>query len=205
MSGELDKQIAAISVAPRVSEADVLAAIADTRFFTASEGVQGSYEGGLDPAEYPSIPLGLFTICIITLKNGFVCMGHSACAAPENYNKEMGEKIALRNATSEAWGHMGYALRDKLFNEQDMISSSLVQKSDPDMTGYIGTKYIHAKPMNRLEYNDLRGWVVPADENPADEGYMVEYTDKLDGQVKGYDGYISWSPKDVFERAYKAV
>lgn len=72
------------------------------------------------------------------------------------------------------------------------------------MQKYIGTKTINAKPMTRQEYNDLRGWTVPADENPADEGYLVEYTDGGQANHPDYDGYISWSPKEVFERAYQA-
>ena len=71
------------------------------------------------------------------------------------------------------------------------------------MNRYIGTKAINAKPMSRQAYNDLRGWVVPADENPADDGYLVEYIDGGQANHPDYEGYISWSPKDVFERAYR--
>ena len=71
------------------------------------------------------------------------------------------------------------------------------------MQTYIGTKIIRAKPMNRLEYNQLRDWTVPADENPADAGYLVEYLDGGKSNVPGFEGYVSWSPKDVFERAYR--
>lgn len=60
------------------------------------------------------------------------------------------------------------------------------------MEKYIGTKQIEAEPMTRGEYNEYRGWNIPADENPADEGYLVKYT----------DGYISWSPKKQFEDVY---
>jgi len=67
---------------------------------------------------------------------------------------------------------------------------------------YIGVKLINAKPMNRLAYNQLRGWEVPADENPDDEGFLVEYLDGGKPNHKDFEGYISWSPKDVFERAY---
>lgn len=49
------------------------------------------------------------------------------------------------------------------------------------MKQYIGTKIIKAKPMTRGEYNKLREWEIPENENPADEGYLVEYS----------DGYIS--------------
>lgn len=72
------------------------------------------------------------------------------------------------------------------------------------MQKYIGTKAINAKPMTRGEYNKLRKWEVPADENPNDEGYLVEYTDSPNPNVKGFNGYVSWSPKDVFERTYQA-
>lgn len=71
------------------------------------------------------------------------------------------------------------------------------------MKRFIGTKIVNAKPMSRLKYNQLRGWNVPADENPADEGYLVEYQDGGRANVDGYAGYISWSPKDVFEGSYR--
>lgn len=62
-----------------------------------------------------------------------------------------------------------------------------------NMKQFIGTKIIKAKPMSRFEYNSFRGWPIPNDENPADEGYLVEYS----------DGYISWSPKKQFDEAYR--
>lgn len=71
------------------------------------------------------------------------------------------------------------------------------------MKSYIGTKRIMAQPMNRKDYNDYRGWEVPADENPLDEGFLVEYPDGGTANHPAHAGYISWSPKDVFERAYR--
>jgi hypothetical protein len=70
------------------------------------------------------------------------------------------------------------------------------------MKQYIGVKVINAKPMTRLEYNCFRGWDVPADENPDDEGFLVEYTDGGKANTKEFEGYVSWSPKEVFEKAY---
>lgn len=67
---------------------------------------------------------------------------------------------------------------------------------------YTGTKQVKAKPMNRADYNTLRGWQLPADEEGTDEGYLVEYVDGGKANVEGYTGYISWSPKSVFEMAY---
>lgn len=72
------------------------------------------------------------------------------------------------------------------------------------MKRYIGTKQINAKPMTRQEYNDFRGWEIPTDENGDDEGYLVEYLDGGKPNTTEYAGYVSWSPKDVFEGAYQA-
>lgn len=61
------------------------------------------------------------------------------------------------------------------------------------MKEFIGTKIVEAEPMNRGEYNTYRGWQIPKDENPADEGYHIRYP----------DGYESWCPKKQFDEAYR--
>ena len=71
------------------------------------------------------------------------------------------------------------------------------------MVSYIGTKNILAKPITKDEYNIYRGWELPADENGSDEGFLVEYTDGGQSNHPDHKGYISWSPKDVFDRAYR--
>ena len=71
------------------------------------------------------------------------------------------------------------------------------------MTLYIGTKLIRAQAMSRAEYNAYRGWTVPADENGEDAGYLVEYLDGGQSNHPNHVGYISWSPADVFDRAYR--
>ena len=68
------------------------------------------------------------------------------------------------------------------------------------MKTYICSKIIKAKPMNRKEYCDYRGWEMPEDENGDDEGYLVEYAGK--SNHKNHAGYISWSPVTVFESVY---
>lgn len=73
------------------------------------------------------------------------------------------------------------------------------------MNTYIGVKVINAKPMTRQEYNDLRGWQIPADENGADEGFLVEYQDGGKANHPDFAGYISWSPADVFEKSYRTI
>lgn len=63
------------------------------------------------------------------------------------------------------------------------------------MKKYIGVKLIEAEPMNLGDYNKKRGWPIPDDENPLREGYLVKYS----------DDYISWSPKEIFEEAYRTT
>ena len=63
------------------------------------------------------------------------------------------------------------------------------------MKKYIGCKLIEAKPMTRGDYNKYRGWIIPENENPDDNGYLVKYP----------DGYVSWSPKQIFDSAYLKV
>lgn len=68
---------------------------------------------------------------------------------------------------------------------------------------HIGTKVVDAVPMTRGEYNAYRGWEMPEDEDPTDPGYLVEYLDGGQPNHPKHTGYISWSPWDVFERAYR--
>ncbi len=73
------------------------------------------------------------------------------------------------------------------------------------MQKFIGTKRINAKPMNRLDYNKFRGWELPADEDGSDDGYLVEYLDGGKPNTTDYSGYVSWSPKEQFDNAYRPI
>jgi hypothetical protein len=72
------------------------------------------------------------------------------------------------------------------------------------MHTYLGTKLVKAEQMTRFEYNNYRGWNVPVDEDD-EEGYLVEYLDGGKPNHGSHAGYISWSPKDVFEYSYTPV
>ncbi|MEE9223068.1 MAG: hypothetical protein V3V40_06385 [Nitrosomonadaceae bacterium] len=73
------------------------------------------------------------------------------------------------------------------------------------MKTYTGTKTLDAKPMSLGDYNDYQGWTIPEDQDPKTEGYLVEYHDGGKANHPDHEGYISWSPKDVFERTYNEV
>lgn len=92
---------------PRVTPQHIEDQIAEEYWFTAASALRGS------PAE-SSQPLKLLTICILVLRNGFTVTGESACASPENFNAELGRRIARDNAKQKIWSLEGYQLRTKL-------------------------------------------------------------------------------------------
>ena len=69
----------------------------------------------------PVLPaLGLLTFCVLVLKNGFTVTGESACASPENFDAEIGRKIARQNAVQKIWPLMGYELKQRLHNSEKL-------------------------------------------------------------------------------------
>ena len=63
---------------------------------------------------YYVFPGTMLTVCCLTLRNGFTVIGESACASPENFNVEIGRKIARDNARQKIWALEGYLLRTNL-------------------------------------------------------------------------------------------
>lgn len=99
--------------APRITPDDVLAAIAQTHYFTAADGVRGAaIADGVDDGSTP--PLQLLTFCVLVLRNGFTVTGESACASPENFDAEIGRKIARQNAEQKIWLLEGYLLKQRI-------------------------------------------------------------------------------------------
>ena len=103
--------------APRITPADIEANIAEEHYFTAQDGVRGNSGQGDKIHEWVS-PVGqslsLLTFCVLVMRNGFTVTGESACASPENFDAEIGKKIARANAVQKIWPLMGYALKQKL-------------------------------------------------------------------------------------------
>lgn len=114
--------------APRITPADLQANIASEHYFTAGEGVIGAFAAGElrkntgdatvpSGAAHPDLlkpSLNLLTFCVLVLRNGFTVTGESACASPENFNAEIGRKIARDSAVQKVWPLMGYALKQQL-------------------------------------------------------------------------------------------
>ena len=120
---DLEKEIQAKGLtAPRITPADIEANIASEHYFTAWEGAQLAYWGDSDPEDpkpeegepAKDGPLSLLTFCVLVLRNGFTVTGEIACVSPENFDAEVGRKIARQNAVQKIWPLMGYELRSQL-------------------------------------------------------------------------------------------
>ena len=118
--------------APRVTPADIEANIASEHYFTAGDGVIGAFAAGefgshsgdavtlrrdIASTEMLRRSLNMLTFCVLVLRNGFTVTGESACASPENFDAEIGRKIARQNAVAKVWPLMGYALKNELSKE----------------------------------------------------------------------------------------
>lgn len=108
--------------APRLTPDYIDAVILSEHYFTAAQGDAKELEdgafvnGSLNGAAMRPVPkaLELLTFCVLVLKNGFTVTGESACASPENFDAEIGRKIAYENARNKIWQLEGYLLKDKL-------------------------------------------------------------------------------------------
>lgn len=125
-------------VAPRVTLADVEAHIVGEHYFTAIDGVDGrglANARALEPTKTVALcplrddpgalsttlaPLSLLTFCVLVLRNDFTVTGESACASAENFDAEIGCKVARANAVQKVWPLLGYALRDELFSNSNL-------------------------------------------------------------------------------------
>ena len=101
--------------APRVTPEGVEANIVGEYYFTAGEGAAAAiYAKCLSEIDELPDVLDLLTLCVLVLKNGFTVVGHSACASPENFDAEIGRKVARKHAVDQVWPLMGYALKEQL-------------------------------------------------------------------------------------------
>lgn len=117
--------------AARVTPADIEANIDSEHYFTAREGVIGSRyaysdendvcsDGKRVAEEDSHQSMYLLTFCVLVLRNGFTVTGESACASPKNFDAEIGRKIARQNAVQKIWPLMGYELRTKLMENNNV-------------------------------------------------------------------------------------
>lgn len=107
---------AKVLTAPRITPADLQSNISGEYYFTAGNGVQAAFhsQDELTRLTGAHSQLDQLTFCVLVLRNGFTVTGESACASPENFDAEIGRKIARQNAEQKIWPLMGYALKQRL-------------------------------------------------------------------------------------------
>ncbi len=71
-------------------------------------------DGAIAAEQYHVFEGSQLTVCCLTLQNGFTVVGESACASPENFNAEIGRKIARGKARDKIWALEGYLLKQSL-------------------------------------------------------------------------------------------
>lgn len=100
---------------PKVTMQDIEDNIASEWYLNAGDDMPvTSYQPPV-PVDHP---LFLLTICVLVLRNGFTVTGESACVSPENFDADMGRKIARQHAIDKVWPLMGYALKERLLAPQ---------------------------------------------------------------------------------------
>jgi hypothetical protein len=99
--------------APRITPQDIESNIVSTVYINAGNAHRSMWP---DPsaADETHSSLDLLTFCVLVLRNGFTVTGESACASPENFDAEVGRKIARANAVNKVWPLMGYELKQRL-------------------------------------------------------------------------------------------
>jgi hypothetical protein len=107
--------------APRITLEDIEANIVAEYWFTAATATK-------DCPQHESLPL--LTFCVLVLRNGFTVTGESACASPENFDAEIGNKIARQNAIAKVWPLMGYELKERLHRSQQLRPTYFVKHPD---------------------------------------------------------------------------
>lgn len=73
--------------------------------------------------DYHVFPGTTLTVCCLTLRNGFNVTGESAAASPENFDADIGRRIARENARNKIWSLEGYRLKQSLFELREKASS----------------------------------------------------------------------------------
>lgn len=97
--------------APCIAASDIEASIAAEHYFTLSQA--------LAALQHPvHVIANELTFCVLVLHNGFVITGEGASADPGTFDAEQGCKVARQNAIAKVLPLMGYALHDRLHNEE---------------------------------------------------------------------------------------
>ena len=101
--------------APRVTPADIEAEIVSEHYFTAADGARMSPHGNHPIHNLSAGSLGLITICVLITRNGTKLVGvNEGPVSVQNFDADMGRRMAREKAVNQLWPMLGYELRTKL-------------------------------------------------------------------------------------------
>ncbi|EBY7342817.1 hypothetical protein CBJ87_003702 [Salmonella enterica subsp. enterica serovar Fresno] len=158
--------------APHITPQHIQSVIVAENYFTAADGVLGAYKSngdvyiGTQPGDETSASHPLLTFCVLVLRNGFTVTGESACASPENFDAEIGRKIARENAVNKIWMLEGYLLKQNLSNgksraqQAEYVNRAVVEGHTP----YYGLKDANwlSDDCLKIEYELAQAYYEPA-------------------------------------------
>ncbi len=115
----LEEEIKAVGAdkAPRLTPSHIESCVIECHYINAGSAAQANWP----ECTVLHKSMNLLTICVLVLKNGFTVTGESACASPENFNEEIGRKVAYQNALEKVWLLEGYLLKNKLYEANNGI------------------------------------------------------------------------------------
>lgn len=113
-----EAEVAAVSSHPRISLDDIRREIVSVCYMSGTEFWRRATTGNQQKAAIDIRGLASLTICLVVTKNGTTIVGQSAPADPLNYNQGIGMKLAREDAERQLWPRMGWALKQKLYEER---------------------------------------------------------------------------------------
>ena len=144
-------------------------------------------DNGVEVFDAP-LPLQTLTFCILTLENGFTVTGESACASPENFDAEIGKKIAYDNAREKIWLLEGYLLKEKL-NHQIKIQEHFASQG-VDAEKLQDSPIVSELPELEIKYSDAVKSTDPTNDNQAcasgSVGECIHRTKLLNNRENAY-------------------
>ncbi len=150
--------------APRLTPDLINNVIVSEHYFTAADGAANA-DNDYDPLVGAPSQLYTLTFCVLVLKNGFTVTGESACASPENFDAEIGKKIAYDNAREKIWSLEGYLLKEKLNHKikiQEYFASQGV-----DAEKLQDSPIVSELPELEIKYSDAVKSTDPTNDNQA--------------------------------------
>lgn len=185
----------------KVTLTDIEANIASEHYFTAADGYRSN--PCYDPSGHPHeplpapAPLELLTFCVLVLRNGFTVTGESACVSPENFNAELGRKIARQKAIEKVWPLMGYELCSTLRS-----INQLQQTGENNLPSRTKGLNMHWQPIETCPKENGKRYLIAKDCGPN--------TLPSVSIVFGIDGQSGWiysdaSVKTIEDHGYRAT